>query len=144
MPAPCPHETPAASPPGSRAVWVLDLPYTSPPLDINRSLKSHWGKIHAQLQQVQRDAYYLAKSRKIPALDRISVTLVYWPGNNTVHDADNMSLTIKPLIDGLRKAGVVPDDRGRHVAQVAMRVIERADDPEDRADARMALVVRAL
>jgi crossover junction endodeoxyribonuclease RusA len=136
------HETPATPSPGSRGVWVLPLPYTSPPLTLNN--RSHWSKVAATAAQLKADAYYLAKAHKVPALERITVTLIFWPGNNTVHDADNLAATMKPLVDGLRQAGVVADDRGRHVRQAAQRVIERADDPEDRADARMALVVRAL
>lgn len=130
--------------PGSRSVWVIKLPYTAPPLNMNSSLKLHWSKIHEESQRLQRDAFFLAKAEGIPPQQRISVTLVYWPGTNAVHDADNMAMTIKPLIDGLRKAKVVPDDRGRHVMQAALRVIERDDDPEHRADSRMVLVVRAL
>lgn len=138
------QETPAVTRPGSPGVWVIPLPYVRPPLTLNEHAGKHWGKVRGEIARLQRDAYYLAKSHKIPPQSRVSVTLIFWPGNNTVHDADNMALTIKPLIDGLRKAGVVPDDRGRHVAQAAMRVIERADDPEDRSDARMALVLRAV
>ena len=143
MAPPRTDETPAASPPGSRPVWVIKLPYTAPPLTLN-TINQHWRKLWEKAKEVKRDAFFLAKAEQIPPQQRISVTLVYWPGSNAVHDADNMALTVKPLIDGLRQAGVVPDDRGRHVVQVALRVIERADDPERRSDSRMALVVRAV
>jgi hypothetical protein len=55
-----------------------------------------------------------------------------------------MHPTLKYLVDGMRKAGVFTDDRGRYVRTSSCTVIERDDDHEDRADARMALVVREL
>jgi hypothetical protein len=78
-----------------------------------------------------------------PLLSAVTVELIYWPGNNTVHDSDNIAPTLKYLVDGLRKAGVFVDDRGRYIRSSICTVIERDDDPEKR-DAGMVLVIREV
>jgi crossover junction endodeoxyribonuclease RusA len=122
--------------------WTIPLPYTTPPLSLNS--RAHWAPTARVVREVQHAAWVLAKHHKLPRLDRITVELVYWPGTNRVHDSDNMGATIKALLDGLRKAGVVPDDRGRHVRSSICTVIERDEDPEGRTDARLSLVIREI
>jgi hypothetical protein len=90
--------------------------------------------------------YYLARHHKLPRpiLSAVTVELIYWPGDNTVHDPDNMGLMLKGLLDGVRQAGALTDDRARFVRSTICTVIERADDPEDQRDARLVLVIQAV
>jgi hypothetical protein len=147
----------------------LALPYVSPPLTYNELNGKHWAVVKRARDGVKDAGFYLSQVRHpvVPAyqyaglvdLDLASPTrarlprpipgpivveLVFWPGNNTVHDADNMAPTLKYLVDGLKLAGVLTDDRGRYVRSSICTVIERDDDPADRVDARMVLVVREL
>lgn len=160
----------ASGPPGSPRVWVLPLPFRTPPLTYNQMMGKHWSAVHGLRRTLLEAGFYLSRARQAscprhefagpvdipdvlvrpgrmlprPFLIPVTVELIYWPGNNTVHDSDNMAPTLKYLVDGLRKSGVLSDDRGKYVRSAICTVIERADDPEDRADARMVLVVREL
>ena len=127
-------------------VWQLELPYTSPPLTFNQLNGRHWSATAKVRRGLHETAFYLSRSGRMPrpVPKPVTIELIYWPGNNTVHDSDGLFVTVKYLVDGLRRAGVLTDDRGRYVRSTICTVIERADDPEDRADARMLLVVREL
>lgn len=140
---------------GSPRVWVIRLPFASPPLTFNELKGKHWSVVNSARSTLNGAGYYLSRTRHPsgelsldpptllprPFTRPVTVELIYWPGNNTVHDPDNLMPTLKYLVDGMRKAGVFVDDRGRYVRTASCTVIERADDPEDRADARMVLRV---
>jgi hypothetical protein len=145
------------------------LPYTSPPLTYNELNGKHWAVVKRARDGLKDAGFYLSRVRHpavaayqyagpvdidLPSPMReplprpfqrpVTVELIYWPGNNTVHDGDNMHPTLKYLVDGLKLAGVFTDDRGRYVRTSSCTVIERDDDPHDGPDARMVLVVREL
>jgi hypothetical protein len=129
---------------GRARVWEIPLPYRDPPLTLNTVTRMHWAKAAPAVRNLQHTGFFLAKHHDVPVMSCLTVELIYWPGNNQVHDADNLVVTLKALMDGIRKAGVVPDDRGRHVRSAICTVIERDDDPEDRTDSRMVLVIREI
>lgn len=52
----------------------------------------------------------LVKAERIPRLQRIHVRLEAHPPIRRRRDRDNLAATLKPCIDGLVRAGVVPDD----------------------------------
>lgn len=125
-------------------MWEIELPYRTPPLTLNTMTRTHWARMATTVRNLQHAGYYLVKHEDVPPLSCLSVELIYWPGTNRVHDADNLVATLKALMDGIKKAGVVPDDRGRYVRSATCTVIERDDDPEHRTDARMVLVLREI
>jgi hypothetical protein len=142
----------------SRRSWAISLPFTSPPLTYNEMMGKHWSVVHRAKRELLDAGFYLSRTKHLsgelsldpptllprPFTRPVTVQLVYWPGNNTVHDPDNLAPTLKYLVDGLRKAGVLTDDRGRYVHTASCTVIERDDDPAGRTDARMLLLVREL
>lgn len=88
--------------------WTLDLPWCRPPLSLNG--RYHWAQ-KARLTAEIRDAVtLLAKAHKIPSCQRVHVELHYRPARNWGADADNLVATLKPAIDGIVTAGVIPDD----------------------------------
>jgi hypothetical protein len=129
---------------GPTRVWTIPLPYREPPLTLNTVTRMHWGKALPAIKNLQHAGFFLAKHHDVPTLSCLTVELIYWPGNNRVHDADNLGTMLKALMDGIKKAGVVPDDRGRHVRSAICTVLERDDDPEHRTDPRMVLVLREV
>jgi crossover junction endodeoxyribonuclease RusA len=131
-------------PAGLGREWTISLPYIKPTITMNEMSGKHWSQYLLAKRDLIKAGHYLARHHKIPMLNRITVELIFWPGNNTVHDADNIAPTLKALTDGLRRAGVIPDDRGRHVRSATCTVIELDDDPERRRDARLHLVVREV
>lgn len=131
-------------PAGLGREWTIPLPYVGPPITMNEISGKHWSRYLLDRRDLIKSGFYLARHHKIPLLSCVTVELIYWPGDNRVHDADNMCPTLKALVDGLRRGGVVPDDRGRHVRSATCTVIELDDDPTGNRAARMALVVREV
>lgn len=94
--------------------WTLDLPYSSPPLSLNRRL--HWAVEQRIRKQLIHDVTWLARARRVPTgLERIIVTLHWRPGVVRRRDTDNPAPTIKAAIDALVTLGVVVDDDSAHV-----------------------------
>jgi crossover junction endodeoxyribonuclease RusA len=90
------------------AEHVLELPYRSPPLNLNHR-RSRWA--HATLtKQLRRDAWALARQARIGHHDRIDVALHWQPARGGRYDLDNPTPTLKACCDGLVDAGVTDDD----------------------------------
>jgi crossover junction endodeoxyribonuclease RusA len=100
--------------------WELLLPYSSPPLSLNQRL--HHMQRSRLTRQLRDDVALLAKARRIPRLGRVRVELHYQPKDNRHRDADNLVATLKPCIDGLRDAGVIPDDTPEYVTWGAPQI----------------------
>lgn len=98
------------TPPGR--AWALALPYDRPPLSLNREM--HWAKRRQAERQIMDDVQWLARQQKLPrgkdALRRIHVRLVWTPSVKRTRDTDNPTPTLKKVIDGLVRYGLVMDD----------------------------------
>lgn len=121
-------------------VWELILPYGKPPLSGN-SRWGHWSQEREVQAGVKKAVWALARHQRIPQLTTATVELVWLPGTNRRYDADNIAPTLKPAIDGLVAAGVLPDDDSNRVLRTGQRVILRKHDPQDSALARVMLIV---
>lgn len=96
-------------------LWVINLPWDKPPLTLNQRM--HWAPKGRWTKTIRTTAWALARSAKIPPLERCSVTLIWYPPDRRRRDEDNLFGTLKPLADGLVDAGVVPDDTPRWMAK---------------------------
>lgn len=116
--------------------YVLDLPaqhYSTP------NSREHWAR-RAENAHAWRSAACLL-ARQAPALDRITVTLDYWPKDRRRRDRDNLvSGVLKHVLDGIVDAGVVPDDAPEYV-DARMPVIH---EPRDDRQAMWVLTVEAV
>lgn len=81
-------------------VWVLELPYWTPPLTLN-ARQHHQARARA-VRDIKINVRWLVRAQQIPRLDRIHVALTYTPERRITRDADNLVGTLKPAIDGLR------------------------------------------
>lgn len=105
----------------------LDLPYLQPPLTANQRL--HWARKAVLTKRCRETACWLAKSKKLPGAQRLTVTLHYRPKERRRRDAHNLYPTVKALVDGLVDAGVVPDDDTTHVSTPEPVIHEPAAKP---------------
>lgn len=121
--------------------WILTLPYRTPPLSLN-ARHGHWSQQRKLEDNVQKAAWALAKQHRMPRLNAVTAELVWYPGSNRRYDADNIAPTLKPAIDGLVHAGVLPDDNSTRVIATSQRVVLRRDDPYDSGTGRVLLVIR--
>ncbi len=94
--------------PGCVRTYRLELPWPRPPLSLNH--RPHWAAKHRLTQEIRTTTAWLAKQARIPAAERITVTLVWAPGDLRRHDVDNAVPTLKAACDGLVDAGIVRDD----------------------------------
>ena len=93
--------------------WTIRLPYTTPPLTLNGRM--HW----ATKARITREVRYWVMGeahRDIPLCDTIHVELIYVPIDKRTRDRDNLVATLKPCLDGLVGAGIVPDDSPEYVS----------------------------
>jgi crossover junction endodeoxyribonuclease RusA len=117
--------------------WWLRLPYDQPPLSANDRHAN--GKAERRLQTAVHEAVEIvAKSEfrhqfgYVEPWQRVSVELVYYPRDNRRRDPDNMAATLKPALDALVSARVIPDDKATHVVRTSQRIVLRDDDPYNR------------
>lgn len=99
--------------------WIIPLPISTPLLRDNMRL--HWADKARKTRQLRGYANILARHHKVPQLDRARIVLHWQP--NTVRRRDQLSIapTLKPLVDGLIDALVLPDDDSEH-AELSCRI----------------------
>lgn len=98
----------------TRRTWRLDLPWPTPPLRDND--RRHWANKARWVAELRDTVNYLAYSAGLPkGLDFVTVTLCWEPAVRRTRDADSIRPTLKPLIDGLTRYGLVADDDIAHV-----------------------------
>lgn len=107
--------------------WLIDLPYTTPPLSANG--REHHMARARKVRQIRGDVRYLTNHHKVPALDHITVTLHYRPRTRRRRDPGNLYPVSKAAIDGLVDAGVVPDDNPRYLTEMAPVIDEPSRHP---------------
>ena len=111
-------------------IYPLTLPYERPPLSLNDRGQTPGAraKRSAVAALIKRDVAALAKAAQIGPQERIHVRLNYQPKDRRRRDADNLVATLKPCIDGLVAAGIVPDDCDPFVDWSKPRIHEPAAD----------------
>jgi len=96
--------------------YTLRLPYTTPPLSLNARM--HWATKARITKEIR--SFVAASLRGAPQVvmadwTGVRVGLVYVPRDNRGRDRDNLVATLKPAIDGIVDAGIVPDDTPEYV-----------------------------
>jgi crossover junction endodeoxyribonuclease RusA len=81
------------------------------------------------VRRVRQDVATLCRVLHIPPCDAIHVQLIYVPRDRRRRDSDGLVATLKPCLDGIVDAGVVPDDSPEYVTWSAP-IIAPAD-PKD-------------
>lgn len=122
--------------------WTVRLPYRRPPLTLNQRL--HHMAEHRIKGELKLATMLVAQSLRIPPLRAITAELVWFKGDNRVADPDNIAPTLKPILDGLKERGVVPDDNANHVFRTSNRIVLRRDDPTPSAGARLEVRIRDM
>src|SRR5690349_17651353 len=121
----------------AKTEWWLRLPYDRPPLSANDRHAN--GKVERRLQGAVHEAVKLVARSSftrefgdIGPWQRVWVELVYYPRDKRRRDPDNISATLKPALDALVSARVIPDDKAAHVVRTSQRIVLRDDDPDNR------------
>jgi crossover junction endodeoxyribonuclease RusA len=109
---------------------TITLPYTKPPLSLNDRGQTPGARAarSAVAALIKRDTATLVRAADIGPQKAIHVRLHYRPKDRRRRDADNLVATLKPCLDGLVAAGVIPDDNPAHLDWSAPRIHEPATD----------------
>ncbi len=118
-----PHDPAPATTAGARVPryevqvpMVVQLKTGLRPLTHNDRM--HWRPKANAVKTIRDQVAAHARLARIPRAEHITVQLHYRPGSRSVTDAPNLTATSKPAIDGLVDAGLVPDDKDRHVTEL--------------------------
>lgn len=98
---------------------VVTLPWPDPPMLANHRYK-HWAQKSAAVRQVRAAVGLLAKRHPMPG--RVEVGIVWHVADRRRRDPDGPFPTLKAAIDGLRDAGVLPEDDHTVVARTWSRI----------------------
>lgn len=106
----------APTAPATVAHVLVDL--RAEALTANRRV--HWTVRQSRSRLLRRKGLYAAHG--LPRLQRARLTVeVTWPDGRR-RDVDNLRPTIKPIVDGMVDAGVLPDDDDTHLVGPDLRV----------------------
>jgi hypothetical protein len=86
----------------------LQLPYPKPPLSKNQRL--HHMAVYRTRKRIRDDVRLIARAKHLHAVDEALITLHWRPAVARQRDEDNAFDTVKPCVDGLVDAGVLPGD----------------------------------
>lgn len=120
---------------------VLTFGWATPPITANGQ-HGHWSAHARHVREVRHVASLLARSAIGPnhrplRLERAVVELVWYPTVARRRDAHNLVPLLKPLIDGLVTAGVIPDDNDQVLTAAMPRIVLQPAGP-----ARFELTIR--
>lgn len=119
------------------AGWLLWLPYATNPVPMNRNgSRKGWRAEAAKVAAVRDTATVLAQ-RRIPAQARIRVRLDWEVTTRRTRDEDNLVKCMKHLVDGLRIAGVIPDDTRQYVERLMPEINYLPASPSRQAHMRL-------
>lgn len=106
--------------------FIVRLPWPKPPLSLNDRM--HWRPKYEATKRVQGEALICIRNTKprLPRLVAAEVVLCWRVPDLRERDLDNVVATLKPVIDALVQAGVLPKDDWKHVRQASTRI----DPPE--------------
>lgn len=105
---------------GTPRTFTIMLPAGLALLSLND--RGHWAARYRRSEALKKAAWALALQQKIPRLERVSVVAEYQPGDLRRRDPDNIAVSAKAAIDGLRAARVLAEDDSSHVAEVVCRI----------------------
>ena len=125
----------AASPAAAGRTRTIELPAGLPILSMNG--RDHWRARNRKAQALKDAAIVMTRKARVPRLKCITVALYYDPPDRRRRDHDNLTATYKPLVDGIVKAGVVPDDSPEFVYPPHCEV---TDSVHPRGRLRMVIV----
>lgn len=122
--------------------WPVLLPYRVPPLSLNKHI--HHMAEHRLKQRLKADTQLVVRAARLPAFKAITAELVWFKGDNRRADADNIAPTLKPILDGMVAAGVIPEDNANVVLRTSCRIVLKRDDPTPNMGARLVTIVRDM
>lgn len=106
----------------------FEIPLKTPSLNTLFG-RGHWSKRNKLKDEWIEVVWAVCREQKIKPITEFPVvvtTKAYKSGKQL--DADNACLSNKLIIDGLKKAGIIPDDTAKYVGFSGQYATEKGDD----------------
>lgn len=111
--------TPDAAPPAG-TTYTIGLPAGLALLSLNG--REHYMARHRAYQSLKKSAWAMILNARVPRLRRVEITAVYDPPDRRQRDPDNIAASLKPCVDALVAARVIPSDDSRYVTSVRCEI----------------------
>ena len=108
------------------STYTIQLPSYEP---ISLNDRQHHQQRARDVKRWRTESAFLIRQAQVPAMSHAYVTLDVYPPDRRRRDADNLVATLKPIIDGMRDAGVIDDDDPGRVSWRSPRIREPLRDP---------------
>ena len=82
---------------------------------LNLNDREHWRLKANKSKHIRQLAKQIARASRAPHLKRALLTVEIAFPDRKRRDPHNWMATVKPIVDGLVKAGVLPDDDAKHL-----------------------------
>ena len=99
----------------TRQWWLMFAGYPK-----NQNKRGHWATLARETKKWRLAGWFRAKEMQVPPMQRIRVSAVIVRRSIGVADEGNDRDRLKPIVDGLVDAGVVPNDTYAHVTYGTM------------------------
>lgn len=99
--------------------YTLALDLKRPPMTSNDMRRAHWTAVRAAKQHVETLVGWHVKKAHVPLVEYCDVEVVWFAPNGIKRDADSLGPFLKASLDGLVKAGAIPDDSRQFVRKTS-------------------------
>ena len=82
---------------------------------LNLNDRNHWSKAASKRRTIRQLAEQTARFSRAPRLERARLVVEIAFPDRRRRDPHNWMATVKPIVDGLVDAGVLPDDDAKHL-----------------------------
>ena len=106
--------------------------FAIPPSEmISLNGRAHWAAVHRQTVMLRSRGSLMVRAATRPRFRMATLTVhVAYPDHRR-RDVHNLMGTVKPLVDGMVDAGLLPDDDDTHLIGPDLRVWARGDRAVD-------------
>jgi hypothetical protein len=122
---------------------TLRLEYSLPDAVLRGNSRAHWAKRAKAAKKMRDDAYWMGMQEGLEhtfAKARITYHFYHW----RKIDLDNLAIGLKPFVDGLVDAMVIPDDTPEHVAFGEHTFTRQVADGDPTLGSRVEIVVEEI
>lgn len=87
---------------------------------ISANSRDHWTKTAKLTKSLREMACALARTKRIPPLERVKIRAIYFPPNHRRRDMSNLFPSVKAAVDGIVDAKVLRDDSDKFVVSLEL------------------------
>ena len=96
--------------------YRIEMPAGKKLINVNdKELRKNYLLRNSLTASLRDTSEQIAREMKIPPQDKVRVRAFYYYPDNHVRDPGNYAPSVKAMIDGIRLAGVIPNDNDKYL-----------------------------